>query len=219
MRRSFLVGIVPVLAFAAVTFGSVRKAHAGPHLDIDFDLGTALRSNANTTAVDFSAGIGGRLGYRVHIPGSIIYIQPEIGGKYMNFGFNSKFTGGYDYAGVVNGGFKFGLTGIVQPNIFAHLGIGDLGFIQNDGTAVSGVVGPAADIGLGLDFRLLPGWTLGVQTAFNSMFVPVAGTVNGNDFGAARWFSFGITTGFHFWEPPPRPVYVQPQPVYVYRRY
>jgi hypothetical protein len=219
MRRSFLVGIVPVLAFAAVTFGSTRQAHAGPHLDIDLDLGTALRAGPNTTAVDFSAGIGGRLGYRIQFPGSILYFQPEIGGKYMSFGFNSKFTNGYDYAGVVNGGFKFGFTGVVQPNLFAHIGIGDLGYVLPDGSTQAGVVGPAADLGLGLDFRLLPGWTLGVQTAFNSMFVPVAGTTNGADFGSARWFSFGLTTGFHFWEPRPRPVYVQPQPVYVYRRY
>src|SRR5277367_874327 len=122
MRRSFLVGLVPVLAFAAVSFASTREAHAGPVIGLDFDLGTAFQNQ-----VDFSAGGGLRLGYRFGIPGSWLYLQPEIGGKYMHFGFNSDSIG-YDYAGIVNGGLKLGLSGVVQPNIFGHVGLGIMGF-------------------------------------------------------------------------------------------
>ena len=215
MRRSFLLGLVPALAFAAVTFGSTRQALAGPHLDIDFDLCTALQNRNNQTAVDFSGGLGLRLGWRAHLYGAPLYIQPEIGGKYMHFGFNSNnLEGGYDYAGLVNAGLKFGMTGIVQPNIFGHLGYGFMGYTQPNSPDIAAVSGPTADIGAGLDFRLLPGWTLGLQVAYNSMLLPVADT-NPPVYGTAKWVSFGLTTGFHFGEPRPAPVYVRPAPVYV----
>jgi hypothetical protein len=220
MRRSFLAAVVPVLApvlaFAAVTFGETKKAHAGPHLDLDFDLGTAFQTRAGQSAVDLSGGLGVRLGYRFQFIGAPVYIQPEIGGKYMNFGFNSSnLKGSYDYAGIVNAGLKFGLTGVVQPNVFAHIGFGDMGYLDAYGNATPAVLGPTADLGIGLDFRLLPCWTLGAQVAYNTMLVPPDPGAN-DIYGAAKWVSFGITTGFHFGEPRPRPVYVQP--VY-YRRY
>jgi hypothetical protein len=215
MRRSFLVGLVPVLAFAAATFTSTKQAHAGPHLDLDLDLGTALQSRgakgSEKTAVDFSVGGGARLGYRFGIPGSILYLQPEIGGKYMRFGFNSEAVG-YDYAGILNGGLKLGLSGIVQPSIFGHLGLGIMGYNISP-TESKGFLGPAADVGAGLDFRIVPGFTLGAQIAYNTVVVP---TDDPNVYGAAKWVSFGLTAGFHIGEPRPRPVYVQP--VY-YRSY
>ena len=217
MRRSFLLGLVPALAFAAASFTSTKQAHAGPHLDLDLDLGTALQSRgaqgAQQTAVDFSLGGGARLGYRFGIPGSIVYIQPEIGGKYMRFGFNSGAIG-YDSAGILNGGLKLGLGGIVQPNIFGHLGLGIMSYNISP-TESQGYLGPAADVGAGLDFRLVPGFTLGAQVAYNSVLVPVA-DASAPVYGSAKWVSFGLTAGFHIGEPRPRPVYVQP--VY-YRRY
>jgi len=210
MRRSFLVGLVPALAFAAVSFASTREAHAGPIIGLDLDLGTALNPNQ----VDFSAGGGLRLGYRFGIPGSWLYLQPEIGGHYMHFGYNADTGAGYDYSGIVNGGLKIGLSGVVQPNIFGHLGLGFLGY--NDGVSAGDTfaVGPAADVGVGLDFRVVPGFLLGAQVAYNSVLVP--GGVNGEDVVAAKWVNFGINATFHIGEPRPRPVYVQP--VYV-RRY
>jgi hypothetical protein len=205
MRRSFLVGIVPALAFAAVV-SSTKEAKAGPHLDLDLDLGTAFQSsNSNVSRIDFSGGLGARLGYRFNIRNSWVYFQPELGGHYMHFGFNSSAIG-YDYAGTVNGGLKVGLQGIVQPNIFGHVGLGILAY-NTDRFNSQGYLGPAADIGAGLDFRLLPGFTLGAQVAYNAVTVPA-----GNE-SAARWVSFGLTAGFHFLDEPVRPV----RRVYVYR--
>jgi hypothetical protein len=216
MRRTFLVGLVPALAVAAVSLTSTQKAFAGPHLDLDLDLGTALQTRIpNQTAVDFSVGGGARLGYRFHL-GPWVYLQPEIGGKYTKFGFNSNLIG-YDYAGVLNGGLKLGLQGIVQPNIFGHLGLGIMGYTGltdcvNGVCHSEGVLGPATDIGAGIDFRLVPGFTLGAQLAYNTVLVP---TTNPGIDVSARWVSFGLTAGFHIGEPPPRPVYVRP--VYYYR--
>lgn len=209
MRRSFLLALVPGLAFAAVSFASTPEAKAGPVIGLDLDLGTALNPNQ----VDFSAGGGLRLGYRFGIPGSWLYIQPEIGGHYMRFGFNSDSVG-YDYAGIVNAGLKLGLSGVVQPNIFGHLGLGILGYNATGNGDTSGAFGPAGDVGVGLDFRIVPGFLLGAQIAYNSVLVP--GGINGEDVVAAKWVNFGINATFHIGEPRPRPVYVQP--VYV-RRY
>src|SRR5262249_11898616 len=128
MRRSFLAAtIVPALAFAAVTLGSAKEAAAGPTVDLDLNLGTAIQTQG-VNRVDFSLGGGAEVGYRYYIPGTYLFLQPEIGGHYMRFGFNSNYNPGYyEFAGTLNGGAKFGLTGIVQPNVFAHLGLGILG--------------------------------------------------------------------------------------------
>src|SRR5262249_43833957 len=89
MRRSFLAAaIVPAVAFAAVTLGQTREAAAGPTVDLNLNLGTAFQAGPNTTAVDFSAGGGVAVGYRFYLPGTYLYLQPEVGGNYMRFGFN-----------------------------------------------------------------------------------------------------------------------------------
>ncbi len=214
MRRSFLVGLVPVIAFAAVSFAKTPEAHAGPTIGLDLDLGTAFQNQ-----VDFSVGGGLRLGYRFGLGYSPLYLQPEIGGHYMRFGFNSQDVG-YDYAGILNVGLKFGLSGIVQPNIFGHIGVGFMGYNQcgNCTNGPDSGLGPAGDVGAGLDFRITRGFLLGMQVAYNSVTVP-AGFNNdtGNyDVASAKWVNFGINATFHLFEPPPRPVYVRP--VY-YRTY
>jgi hypothetical protein len=221
MRRALLVGFVPALAFAAVvsfSLTSTKQAFAGPHLDADLDFGTALQARPNTqgvsqTAVDFSLGGGARLGYRFHV-GRWLYLQPEIGGQYQKFGFNSG-TIGYDYAGVLKGGMKIGLQGIVQPNLFGHLGLGIMGYTptcSGNFCQSEGALGPQADIGGGIDFRIVPGFTIGAQVAYNDVLVP---TVNPGILTDAKWVSFGLTMGFHIGESAPRPVYTRP----VYYRY
>jgi hypothetical protein len=214
MRRSFLaVSIVPALAaFAFVTFAQTKEAAAGPTLDLDLNLGTAIQSPgvANASSrIDFSLGGGAALGYRFHL-GPWLYLQPEVGGHYMRFGFNSQDIG-YDYAGTLNGGLRLGLSGVVQPNVFGHVGAGFLGYNTVVGTRPATVfeLGPEMDLGLGLDFRLLPGFTLGAQVAYNTAVVPSpAATVGPAGDYAAKWFSFGIKAGFQFGEPR-RVVYVQ----------
>jgi hypothetical protein len=201
MRRSFLVAtLVPALAFAAVSLASTKEAHAGPKVDFDADLGMAFQ-NGTPSRVDFSAGGGLRLGYRFAIQGTPLYLQPEIGGHYMRLGFDNP--SGYDYAATINGGLRFGLSGPVQPNVFAHLGLGILGW-QTGPDESSGYIGPNADIGAGIDFRIARGFTLGAQVAYNTVAVPAA-----NSPTAAKWLTLGLTAGFHFGEPRPRPVYVR----------
>jgi len=216
MRRSFLLApIVPALAFALVTFAQTKEAAAGTELDLNLNLGTALnQANASTTRVDFSLGGGVGLGYRFHV-GPWLYIQPELTGQYMQFGFNSQDVG-YDRAGTLAGGLRLGLGGIVQPNVFGHLGVGFMGYdctasgcpgVANSANASVFEMGPLMDIGLGLDFRLIPGFTLGAQLAYNSVIVPSPAAGADADY-AAKWFSFGIKAGFEFGQPR-RVVYVR----------
>jgi hypothetical protein len=197
MRRSFLLGLVPALAFASVFLSNV-PAEAGPKLDLDLDLGTTIQNQT-----DFSLGGGLRFGYRFNVPYSNVYVQPELGLHYMNFGTNSTVVAGqFDYAGAFNGGLRLGIRGPVQPAIFGHVGVGVLGYELKDGTT-TGQLGPEADIGAGLDFRVAPGFTLGAQVAFNHIsLVNEAGYVTTD----ANWFNFGLTAGFEFWDAPVRRV-------------
>ncbi len=173
MRRSLLLGVVPCLAFAAV-LSSVREAHAGPYLGIDLDLGTAFQDK-----VDLSYGLGGRFGYKIYFRGAPVWLLPEIGGKYMNFGDATEI----DHAGAAFGGVRFGFDGIVQPKIFAHLGLGFIG---------GGDLGPYADVGIGLEFQITRVFSMGIQAAYNTV------ADSSSDFGAAKWASFGLNFGFDF---------------------
>jgi len=199
MRRSLLVGLVPALAFAAASLASTKEAAAGPYLGVDLDLGTAFaNSRVGGSNVDFSYGLGGRVGYKFEIPRSYVWILPEAGIHYMSFGTNALNAGAIDHATTFNVGGRFGLKGLVQPNVFAHLGYGVLG---------SSLGGPAADIGAGIDFKLGRVFTLGAQIAYNTV------TVTDTPFGAytaqgsAKWVNFGLVSGFNFGAPPARRTY------------
>jgi hypothetical protein len=205
MRRSFLAAaIVPAVAFAAITFGSTKEAAAGPTIDLGLNLGTAFQTGG-VSRVDFSLGGNAGVGYRFNIPRTYVYVQPELTGGYMRFGFNSTNVG-YDFAGALNGGLKFGLQGLVQPHAFAHLGVGFLGYSRGP-NVTEGYLGPQMDIGAGLDIRPVPGFTVGANIAYNTVVVPGAGVTDPQY--AAKWVSFGVKIGFQFGEPRPRPVYVR----------
>lgn len=172
MRCSLLLGVAPGLVLAAA-LTSAREAHAGPYVGVDLDLGTAFQDH-----VDFSYGLGGRLGYKFHL-GPPVWILPEIGGHYMSFGSSTDFA----HAGAVFGGLRIGFDGFVQPNVFAHLGAGFVG---------DGDLGPYTDVGVGLDFQILRVFSMGVQVAYNTVLD------NGSQYGATKWLSFGLNFGIDF---------------------
>jgi hypothetical protein len=204
MRRSFLVApIVPAIAIAAVMLGSTSEAKAGPTVDLTLNLGTAFQSGPATTNVDFSLGGGLGLGYRFNIPRSILYVQPEVVGEYMRFGFNSNLAYGYQYAGDIKTGIRAGIKGIVQPNIFGHLGLGFLGRpVGLNTTELS--IGPQMDVGAGLDIQPVRGFMIGLDVAYHAVPLPSYQTLD-----AAKWVSFGLKAGWEFGQPRPRRVYVR----------
>jgi hypothetical protein len=175
MRSIALAGLLPAFALTAI-LTSTTKAHAEPILGVDLDLGTAFRRQ-----VDLSLGAGGRFGYRFHFPVTSFFLQPELGGHYTTFGSGNDLAY-FDHAGTAFGGIRLGFGHIVQPNFFAHLGLGFVGDNQ---------LGPAADIGGGLDFQITRLFSLGVQAAYNTVTIP-------DSYYAAKWVSFGMNLGFHF---------------------
>jgi hypothetical protein len=175
MRSSAILGLLPAIVFTAI-LTSTTKAHAEPILGVDLDLGTAFRRQ-----VDLSLGAGGRFGYRFHFPVTSFFLQPELGGHYTSFGSGNDLAY-FDHAGTAFGGIRLGFGRIVQPNFFAHLGLGFVGDSR---------LGPSADIGGALDFQITRLFSLGVQAAYNTV------TINDSDY-AAKWVSFGMNLGFHF---------------------
>ena len=81
-----------------------------------------------------------------------------------------------------------------------------MGYNQTGGQngQVSGYLGPAGDIGGALDFRIVPGFMLGAQIAYNTVTVPSQAFLS-----SAKWVNFGLAATFHIGEPRPRPVYVR----------
>ena len=128
MRRSILIALVPCLAFAAVV-ASTSGRPRGPLHRCGFRPWHGLSQQH-----EFSYGLGGRFGYKIAFARSPVWLLPEIGGHFM--------VGPDAQAGNVFGGAGLGLDGIVQPNVFAHLG---LGFIGNS------LLGPSTDVGVGVD--------------------------------------------------------------------
>ena len=174
MRRTALLGFIPAFALTAI-LTSTTQARAEPVIGVDLDLGTAFRRQ-----VDLSLGAGGRFGYQFHFPLTSFFLQPELGGHYTTFGSGNDLAY-FDHAGTAFGGIRLGFGRFVQPNFFAHLGCG---FVGNSR------VGPAADIGGGLDFSLTRLFSLGVQAAYNTVTITESGD-------AAKWVSFGMNLGFH----------------------
>jgi hypothetical protein len=174
MRRFALLGLLPAFALTAI-LTSTTKARAEPVIGVDLDLGTAFRRQ-----VDLSLGAGGRFGYRFHFPVTSFFLQPELGGHYTSFGRGNDLAY-FDHAGTAFGGLRLGFGHFVQPNFFAHLGLGFVGASQ---------LGPAADIGGGLDFSITRLFSLGVQAAYNTVTITESGD-------AAKWVSFGLNLGFH----------------------
>lgn len=177
MRRSFYSAtLASCLALGALVI-SEREAHAGPYLGVDLDLGTAFQNN-----VDFSYGLGARFGWKCYFAGAPIWILPEVGGHFMSFGSATEFGS----VGNAFGGLRIGFDGLVQPNLFAHAGVGYVG---------NSTLGPYTDVGVGVDFQITRAFSLGLQVAYNSVYD------DSSQYGATNWASFGLNFGIDFTRP------------------
>lgn len=128
------------------------------HIAVDFDFGTAI------DAPGARSGGGGaiRLGREFDL--FLVSLIPELGGSYHAFGGDDDAR---LYAGFLGGRFAVGK--IIEPSIFAHLGVGRLSGAESR-------TAPLLDAGLAVDFTLLPLINLGVHGAYNVMFPRDDGT-------------------------------------------
>lgn len=175
MRRTLLVGIAASLAVLAVTIAP-REARAGLFLGAELDAATQV---SNATSGN-GYGFVGILGYRIKL--GPVFLQPEAQGSYMLFP-QSSFT---THATRVTGGGRFGLSGLFQPALFAHMGIGWLGEGRN---------GRDFDAGLALGFKLIPYLRFGAQISYNVLQIP-------NDLAGQttnfKWLGYGAHAAVEF---------------------
>lgn len=122
------------------------------HIAVDFDFGTAL------DAPGTKAGGGGALRLGQEFDLFLVSLTPEIGGAYHAFGGDDKTR---LYAGLI--GARLAIGKIVEPSIFAHLGLAHTKGFENR-------TAPMMDAGLAIDFTLLPLIDLGLHAGYNAMF-------------------------------------------------
>ena len=122
------------------------------HIAVDFDFGTAL------DAPETKTGGGGALRLGQEFDLLLVSLTPEIGGAYHAFGGDDETR---LYSGLIGGRLAIGK--IVEPSIFAHLGLAHTKGLENR-------TAPIMDAGLAIDFTLLPLIDLGLHAGYNAMF-------------------------------------------------
>jgi hypothetical protein len=167
MRR-FLLSFIPIFAGAIELAAAPRRASAQVHADLDLDVAFAI----SPTGLGVGGGAEGRVGYR--FDRGPVWLQPEI-----TIGFQ-HFDGGAAVGGTLGrllGGGRVGLTGRVQPNVFAHFG-----------GAVGDGQGFALDAGAALDVQLAR-VNLGAHVSYN-LLVETGAPVSWLDVGPHVGFTF-----------------------------
>jgi len=122
-------------------------------LAFDLDFVATLRE----PGADIGGGGALRLGRKMDLV--LVSLTPEIGGSYDRFnGFNNDRI----YRGFVGGRLGFGK--IIEPSVFAHIGVGR--FDAN----VASHTAPVFDAGIALDLTFLPLINVGAHASYNRLF-------------------------------------------------
>jgi hypothetical protein len=122
------------------------------HIALDLNFATAIDSPFT------KSGGGGALRLGQEFDLLLISLTPEFGGSYHAFGGNDETK---LYTGFLGGRLAVGK--IIEPSLFAHVGVGHVKGLGESRTA------PVMDGGLAIDFTLLPLIDLGVHGAYNVM--------------------------------------------------
>jgi hypothetical protein len=127
--------------------------------------------------VDAGAGGALRLGQELDL--ILLSLTPEVGASYHTFGgaFEPTHTSGF-----VGARLSFGK--VLEPGVFAHVGVGHLSVEGGSETA------PALDAGVSLDLTLLPVIDLGAHAAYDALLV--------SDADAFDWYRFGVHAALSF---------------------
>jgi hypothetical protein len=179
------VAILASLTAAALTTCFVGSAEARE------DRGDEGSSSKTVLAFDLDfastlnepgAGTGGggalRLGRKIDF--ILISLTPEIGGSYYRFdGFNHDRM----YRGFIGGRLGFGK--IIEPSVFAHIGVGR---VEAD---VASHTAPVFDAGIALDLTVLPLINLGAHASYNTLFPQ-------GDYPSFSWLALGLHAALVF---------------------
>ncbi len=146
LTRSLLAGA----AGLALTLAPTR-AQAGPKLGAELDFALPV-STPSTTA---GGGGSARVGYDLSL--GVVHLMPEVGAGFHKFGGAASTSVFRGFAGA-----RAGFGAVVRFDGFAHVGYGSL-------AASGGAVGtPMLDLGLTIDFTLLPVLDLGIHSSYNT---------------------------------------------------
>lgn len=177
-NSSWFLACLPVSLIAAVLF-STSPAHAYDRdqdgrddraftLALDFEYASAIKNDV------IEKGGGGALRIGSELDLFLVTLIPELVLGYHSFGANTP-----DNASIIDGklGGRIRFLKIIEPGIFAHLGVGHIG-----GDNRYSHTGVAFDAGVTLDLTILPLIDLGLHAGWNRLF---GGYDSGLSYGTA----------------------------------
>jgi hypothetical protein len=151
-----------------------RAASAQTTLGIDL----AFNDGTDQTETDSGAGVDIYFGPRLDL--AILTLTTELSGGLHDFGGPLDPT-----VYRVLGGGRLGVGFILRPSVFAHVGVGHLRLDELVGPGRDSRTNLAGDLGLALDFTVLPLMDIGLQGSYNV----IAG---GSDSEAFEWLQAGV---------------------------
>jgi hypothetical protein len=118
--------------------------------DVGVDVSAAM--GPGPSGLSNGYGIGARFGQRYSL--LILKITPELAVNYNNFSQADAIRG------VVGG--KVGINFLLEPSLFAHIGVGHVGGLYS-GTGIT------EDVGGSLDLAVIPFVNFGVHLSYNAV--------------------------------------------------
>jgi hypothetical protein len=170
---------VSLLAMAAGLLLWPHSAAAETTIGVELNVNDASNER---DATDPGAGVDVTFGPRLDL--KLLALTTEISAGFHDFG------GRYDPTvyRILAGG-RLGLGFILRPSIFAHLGVGHVREDELFGLGREGRTNLAGDVGLALDFTLLPVIDIGIQGSYNAVAA-------GDDSDAFEWLQAGAHVTF-----------------------
>jgi hypothetical protein len=166
-------------AAALACLGVSRPASAEGHVTLAAELGVdaVMEDTRDEDLETLGVSAAARLGYMVG--NGWIRVTPELKVGFESPGTPNSFS--------IKGGARLNLLDAISPAVFAHMGglVGDMeGFVW--------------DIGVGLDFRIVPHFDIGAFAAYNQAggtlhFLPPS--YQSSDW---EWLQFGGQAAIHF---------------------
>jgi opacity protein-like surface antigen len=147
-------------ALAGICWSGSAAAANTLGIDLSFNDSTQdSRYGTNT-----GAGVDVFFGPRMDL--GLVALTTELDAGYHDFGGAADPT---VYRGMAGG--RLAIGAVVRPSVFAHIGVGNLRWntlpgISDDRDSRTNL---ATDLGVGLDFTLLPLVDLGLQLSYNSI--------------------------------------------------
>lgn len=168
------------LGLAAIAVGVAWSDAAAAQTTLGVDL--SYNDVMDEAGTNGGAGVDIYFGPRLDL--AVLALTTELSGGFHDFGGSLEPT---VYRGMVGG--RLGLGFIIRPSVFAHVGVGHLRYDELIGSGRDGRTNVATDLGLALDFTVLPLVDIGIQASYNSI-------LGGESSTAFEWLQAGAHVTF-----------------------